>query len=246
MRRVLLITGVVLLALAGCKKPESVPEAVGPDPVPPGQAAAPALAANDAFRMAFGSAPPAARKVEGENGGDFSYSPGKLVPVADGLVALVSTATNAQDCHACSGALAIHYLRREGSAWTLAGSWPEITPGQGFGAAPDWSVRADLAPGVWIAVEAGWTGQGYTCGSVDLIELTPAGAVMRGENLPTHYDNAGAVMDETPAEEEDGTLSRTSDGKFRVTVSGSKTGTVDYELVGGRLVRRGPSVITDC
>ena len=246
MRGFLVGAGVALLALAACKQPE--PAAVGPDAVAPGPASdAPApLSAGEAFRMAFGAAPPAKRKVEGETGGDFSYSPGKVVPVSGALAALVSTATNAQDCHACAGALAVHYFRHADGRWAPAGNWPELVPGQGFGAAPDWSVRADLKPGVWLAVETGWTGQGYSCGAVDLIELTPTGPFVRGSGIPVHYDNAGAVMDEREAQREDGVISRLPDGKFRVTVSGSKTGTVDYEMVGDNLVRRGPNVITDC
>lgn len=248
MHKIVLAASAALLLLAACRQPEAAPEPVGPDPLPPAPAPAAPLTATEAFRLAFGAPPPVKRtaRLPGfDNDQELTYSPGKLVPVGD-QVALVSTATNASDCHACSGALAIHYFRREGTGWALAASAPEIVPGAGFGQPPDWRLRTDLGPARWIETEAGWTGQGYTCTSVDLIELTPHGAVLRGADIPTHYDNAGAAMDESQVERQDGTLSW-ADGRLRVTYAGKRSGVAEYELVGGRFVRRtGHDLFQDC
>lgn len=246
MRATGLIAGAVLLALVGCKKPE--PAAVGPEPLPPATPAPAPLTAAEAFRLAFGAPPPAKRsgKLPGyDNDQDLTYSPGKLIPVGD-QVALVSTAVNASDCHACSGALAIHYFRRDATAWSVSASAPEIVAGNGFGQPPGWRLRTDLGPGQWIQTDFGWTGQGYTCNSVDLIELTPDGPMLRAASIPVHYDNAGAVMDESEAERQDGTLSW-ADGKLRVTYTGKRAGIAEYELVGGKFVRRsGHDLFQDC
>ncbi len=60
-----------------------------------------------------------------------------------------------------------------------------------------------------------------------------------------HYDNAGVVT--TPVVTIDGKLDRGPDGKLRVTFTGSKTGFVDYELVGGKSTRVSPAhLINEC
>lgn len=249
MRR-LLILGAVALALAACGPADGGKSDA--DPSGGKAAAAPsaaetALTTAEAFRMAFGKAAPVARTVSRGEPGDqetLTYTPAKLVPVGD-VVALVSAATNGSDCHACSGALAIHYFKREGSAWRLAGSWPEIVGGNGFGQPPEWRIRTDLGRPAYLVADTGWSGQGYTCGKTDLVELTPEAPLVQATAIPMHYDNAGVGT--TPVVNIDGKLGRGPDGKLRVTFTGSKTGFVDYALVGGKYTRVSPAdLITDC
>ena len=247
--RKLLILGAMALALSACTRAE--PGKANADPRDGKTAAAPpsqtALTAAEAFRLAFGKPAPAARTVaRGEPGNEetLTYTPAKLVPVGD-VMALVSTATNSSDCHACSGALAIHYFKREGSGWALAGSWPEILGGNGFGAPPEWRIRTDLGRPAYLVSETGWSGQGYTCASTDLVELTPQAPLVQATAIPMHYDNAGVGT--IPVVNIDGKLDRGPDGKLRVTFTGSKTGFVDYELVGGKFTRVSPAdLINDC
>ena len=246
MRKGFLIVGAALLALAACKK--AAPEAVGPDPAAASKApSAASLTAAQAFELAFGKAPPAARTVTRPDAGaeeTLTYQPAKLVPVGD-QTALVSLATSSSDCHACSGALAVHYFKRGGDGWTLAGGWPEIVAGNGFGQPPSWRLRSDLGEGrSFIEAEAGWTGQGYTCTKIDLIELTPQGAVLRAENIPC----TGTTREPpSPDRSQDGTLARGPDGKLRVTYTGQKPGAADYDLVGGQYVRvSGHDLFEEC
>jgi hypothetical protein len=240
--RKLLICGAAALMLAACQKPAengaAAPAAAAPQ--------VRALTAAEAFRMAFGAPAPAARKVtrQGDSEETLTYAPARLVPVDGGALALVSTAANASDCHACSGAMAIHYFRRENGAWKLAGSWPEILPGNGFGQPPDWRLRADLGQADYIVAEAGWTGQGYTCTSADIVELTPTAPRVLGEDIPLHYDNEGAG--EPPVVNIDGKLGQGPDGKLRVTFTGSRSGFTDYARVGGKLERVSPNTIDQC
>ena len=245
-----LIAGAVVMALAACTpadggKSDADPRDGKLAATPP--AAATTLTAADAFRMAFGKAAPASRTVaRGEPGNEetLTYTPAKLVPVGE-VMALVSTATNRSDCHACSGALAIHYFRREGAGWKLAGSWPEIVAGNGFGQPPEWRIRTDLGRPAYLVTDTGWSGQGFTCASTDLVELAPAAPLVQATGIPMHYDNAGVGT--TPVVTIDGKLDRGPDGKLRVTFTGSKTGFVDYELVGGKFTRVSPAdLINEC
>jgi hypothetical protein len=65
-----------------------------------------------AFASAFGTAGAASLEVGGRT---INYKPGRLVWLADRAV-LLSPGTAADDCHACTGALAIHYLQPDGEA----------------------------------------------------------------------------------------------------------------------------------
>ena len=223
-----------------------------PAPASSAVASAAPLSADQAFRLAFGGPAPferTARIPDYDNEQQLTYRPAKLVPLEGGLVALVSTATNASDCHACSGALAVHYFKRDAAgAWAVAGSWTELTSGNGFGQPPNWTARTDLGgSGHWLQIDAGWTGQGYTCAFSDLVELMPERPVMRGENIPTHFDNGGAALEESQIVRQQGTIgSGPKSGWVRVSFSGTTTGTVDYEPVGGSLVRRSPNLVNDC
>src|SRR3546814_4993700 len=59
-----------------------------------------------AFATAFGGEGSPVVEVEGER---LRYSPGRLVWIGDRAV-LLSPGENLEKCHACTGALAIHYL----------------------------------------------------------------------------------------------------------------------------------------
>ncbi|MBX7249848.1 MAG: hypothetical protein K1X35_12500 [Caulobacteraceae bacterium] len=251
MRRIMVLAATVL-ALAACQKsankaapPSSDSESVAP-PVAAAPPAPTTLSADEAFRLAFGAPAPVQRSVTRQN--DFeevlSYGSGKLVPLAPDLVALVSTATNASDCHACSGALSVHYLKWDGTAWKRSGAWPELLYGNGFGAAPDWTVRQDLGRPNYLISQVGWTGQGYTCSSADVVYLGPDAPVVMGEGIPLHFDNEG--VGEDPVVSIDGKLGRGPDGKLRVTFNGTRSGFTDYEIVGGKLHRVSENVIDSC
>lgn len=247
MRGLLIIGLVAGLTLSACGEGGAGKPATAPTPAAAPPAAVTPLAAAEAFRMAFGKAAPATRTVpRGEPGNEetLTYAPARLVPVGD-VMALVSTATNSSDCHACSGALAIHYFRREAGSWKLAGSWPEILDGNGFGEPPSWNIRTDLGRPAYLVSDTGWTGQGYTCAQTDLVELTPTAPVVRARGIPMHYDNAGVGT--TPVINIDGRLDQGPDGKLRVTFTGSTRGFVDYALVGETFTRVSPAdLINDC
>lgn len=241
------LAAVAALSLAACERPTEKAEQQTRAPAPAAAPiSAPSLAA--AFELAFGRPAPARRTVaKGEQADTWIYDPARLIPVGERL-ALISTGRHFSDCHVCAGAIAVHYLERgPGGVWAVSGAWPEILYGGGFGQPPEWRLRDDLGHPLVIQAEAGSTGQGYTCASATLVELTASGPVVRADQIPTHYDNQGAVGEGEAATVIDGTIGRGPDGRLRVTYAGTKRAEVDYALRDGRYVAvSGPDDIARC
>ncbi len=231
----------LLTVLAACDRPPARepgrPEAAS--------TAAVQLTEDQAFRLAFGAPAPATRTGVRPEAPDetLTYRPAGLQPLGDGLV-LVSLATSGSDCHVCTGAVAVHYLKPRAAGWAVTSASPELLTGRGFGEPPDWSIRRDLGSSPMLVTEAGYTGQGYTCTTSDLVELTPAGPVLRGEAIVVHQDDAGAVGPEH-ATVSRGKLGMRPDGTLRVDFGAR--GSVDYELRQGRYVAvAGPQALREC
>lgn len=197
------------LLLAACNQPSKVEDKAGRSGAAPAASAAPrAIPAptivkpaalrpgtpaelKAAFRLAFGRDEGAVRKVKSDSGEvEYAYTPAELYWAGDQAI-LVSSGKSA-DCHGCTGALAIHYLRRGPNGLVLTGSWPEIVPGTSWGLAPSWKLRADLTPHPALQTERGGTWQGYTCTWADLIELTPERPIVRLSGLETGYSDSGS------------------------------------------------------
>jgi hypothetical protein len=163
-------------------------------PVAAASDAAPAVdpAAIAAFASAWGGPPPMEHSVV-RNGEPaiLVFSPTALLDLGSDLKALISQGSNKEDCHACSGGLAVHYLARNGTDWRTVGQWFDVAAGNGFGAPPTVVVRQDLFAGPALEAQTGWAGQGCTVSGSQLIELTPSGPVTRVENVPTGADNSG-------------------------------------------------------
>jgi len=246
--RIMLLLAAIAVSAAGCGRVSNPAPSPAPSPAraSPQAVAPPSL--HEAFRLAFGKPAPARRDVarDGEHGETLIYDPAELIPFGGGY-ALVSLGHNLSDCHVCAGAMAIHYLRRGSDGrWTATGAWPEILYGNGFGEPPRWRLRADLGVSAMIQSETGWSGQGYSCGSADLVELAPDGPKLRAEDIPLHYDDAGAVGDDR-ATVVDGEIAQGPHGGLRVTYKGSRAGVVDYALKDGRFSRvAGPADIAAC
>lgn len=155
-------------------------------------ATAPVSDLDRAFTAAFGQGPPAVRVVNRDGAGDMTlrYRPLGLVDLGD-RTALVSGGWT-DSCHACSGSLAVHYLRRDASGFHVIGAWPEIASGASFGEPPQWKVRQDLFPGAVIVTEAGGAWQGCTVLRADLVELTRDRPIVRARNVLLDYGAEGA------------------------------------------------------
>ena len=139
--------------------PAPAANAVAPVPVETGIRTRPEreqLAA--AFRAAFGRDRRATRMVDGAN---VTYTPGGLRWLGDRAV-LVSPGRSDQQCHACSGALAVHYLEAQGDDFRVAGEWLNGGGGADWGAAPEWRFSTELSDQLMLRTDTGGGNRGLS------------------------------------------------------------------------------------
>lgn len=231
-----LIVSLMALAVAACQQPE--PEAAAPasaeaaPPAAPVGPTAPISAAEtvQAFRAAWDRAPPVTRPAPDESGGgSFTFSGGQLTPLGGDRYALVSEGSG-EDAHVSPGALAIHYVTRTANGFQRADVAPLILTGGTFGKAPDWSVRQGLLAGPALLAESGGTWQGYSCSGADVVELTPAGPVLRAEYVKLHYSDASGNPN-SDGGQVDGRFEPGAPGRdFKVRYVGSASALVTWRL----------------
>jgi hypothetical protein len=197
-----------------------------------------------AFAAAFGGASGEA-KVQ-LNGQTMVYRPADLFWIGDRAV-LISPAKSTDDCHACAGTLAVHYLKAAGDRFEVTGSWPDAVSGAGWGAAPKWKLTAAFTSFPAIFEEGGGMGQGYVCSSATITELTPAGPVKSGP-IPLHYDNEGAVTDDAAKVTIDGKIANLrKDVSFDVVYTAAEPFTESWVKRAGRFVLQGGQTrVTQC
>ena len=189
-----------------------------------------------AFAAAFGGAQGQATAVAHDQ--NVVYKPRDLFWIGERAV-LLSDGPSTDDCHACAGALAIHYLRPAGDKFEVTGAWPDAVSGAGWGAAPKWRLTGAYTSFPAVYEEGGGGGQGYNCAVARLIELAPAGPVVSGP-IRLHYDNEGAVTDEAAKVAIDGKIVNVKkDVSFDVAYSGSQTFTESWRKRGARFVPQG-------
>lgn len=202
-----------------------------------------------AFLAAFGHKPPFTMAETGpgfsadwaRSGNHLIYEPSALVDVTPGTVALISKGTLAEfHCHACDGALAVHYLKKEGTGFSLVGAWPAIGGEAGFGESADWSIRTDLENAPVMMTKSGWAGMGCSVTSIGLIALTPDGPIVREEGFVLNSDYDGGVgPDPSTKYNYHGQIMPLETGKrFAVQYSGTRQFRVEY-------VRKGDVYVPD-
>jgi hypothetical protein len=188
-----------------------------------------------AFAAAFGSPLQAKGDV---NGQAVVYRPGTILWIGDRAV-LISPAKATDDCHACAGTLAVHYLKAVGDKFEVTGAWPDLVSGAGWGAAPKWKLTNAFTNFPSIYEEGTGGGQGYVCTTATLIELVPSGPVKSGP-IPLHYDNGGAVTDPRGKTQLDGKFVNVKKGvSFDLAVTGSQTFTETWLKRGDRFEPQG-------
>ncbi|ODU19808.1 MAG: hypothetical protein ABS87_12955 [Sphingomonas sp. SCN 67-18] len=186
-----------------------------------------------AFRTAFKADDNASLAVGDET---FSFRPQSLSWIGDRAVLI--SAGRGDDCHACAGTLAIHYLQPIDGGFTVAGAWPKATMGASFGAPPSWALRTDIAANPVIQAEGGGTFQGYSCAVGQLVELTPNGPVTIADGLTLGYSNAGAAIDGTPVRAFQAKIvAGEKDQNFTLVYQGAERATVTYRHEGATYVR---------
>lgn len=160
-----------------------------------------------------------------------------------GTVLLTST-ERPDDCHACTGYVGVYYLADEGGKYRVTGRWPKALAGWGWGAAPNWKISTAYTSNPAIVAEGAYTGQGYTCTGMNIVELTSKGPV-ESDVISLGMSNEGAVDPETgttmggePLRELTGKIVNVQKGKsLQVEVSGNEAFTETYVMRGGKFVR---------
>lgn len=232
-------------ALAGCQQAPESGNATAPTPsATPSVAGVRALPESEQLKLAFRTAygEDGAAQVRDGDADVINVKPGKLVWVGDTAV-LLSPGANAADCHACSGAVAITYLKPQGGGFAVTGKWPTLVRGTGWGAEPDWTVTDAYTPYPAIYVEAGWSGQGYSCESAIITELKPD-APVQSDPIRLSSSNEGAVDPDSgktlggePLSNLTGTITDVVKGKsLSVKASGTARFVERYDYRGGKFM----------
>lgn len=201
MRTLAILAGAAALMLSACgSEPEAGDEPAVSTGAAEDEVAAPELSGDQANALAFQAAWEAAAPVTASDPrasdedddrwpepveGSFEFREGRVVQLGTNLYALISSGHVEGAGHATPGALAIHYLRREGEGFLRVEVPPMFIAGGSSGAPPTFEIRTDLMPAPTVVIESGFTNQGETCVVTDLVELTPSHPVQRALDIPT-------------------------------------------------------------
>lgn len=179
-----------------------------------------------------------------KDGGERAITkPLKLLHLSFATVLLTSTEIPG-GCHGCSGYVGVYYLIDQNGQLKVTGKWPKALGSWGWGAVPNWKLSNAFTNNPALVAEGGFTGQGYTCSGLNILELTPQGPV-ESDVVNTGMTNAGAVLEETgltsggdPLRSIDGKIVNIVKGRsFDVRVSGDENFVERYAKQGGKFVR---------
>ena len=192
-----------------------------------------------AFEAAFGSRGEAVLAAPADGlDEDVRFAPGRLIWPAFGPV-LISEGKVQDPAHVSAGKIAVHYLKPAGDRFEVARAFPAAVATGSNGQVARWHLNPRFSNWPVIAAEGGGTGQGYTCSSLTLTELRPAGPVEIAE-VPLVYDDRGAKEDGTGRSIEGKILNIVKDHSFDVVYSGSRAfsehyvrGAGGYAVAGG-------------
>ncbi|MEA3015563.1 MAG: hypothetical protein QOI38_285 [Sphingomonadales bacterium] len=176
-----------------------------------------------AFRAAFGG-----RATRAVDEADVTFRPGRLVWIGDKAM-LVSEGTNAEECHACAGHVAIHRLAVAGDGFRVEGEWLSVATDD-YGRPPEWRVTGELTGRPALRVEGGGGNQGIFCNFVSWYDLTGE-SPRQIARVQTGYTNEG----EEGGFELEGRIANLRPGRsFDVVYTGYESFTETYSLRGGR------------
>lgn len=196
------------------------------------------------FSEAFGTPPLAVRKAP-EGGRESAF---RVVPVAAikfGTNYALISESSTDDCHGCFGRLSVHYFTAIGSKYKIAGSWPNLVTGNGWGKPPEWRLRHDLMRNPVLEVRTRFGNQGYNCEWVSLVELAYDRPIIRLPTIVAGYDNTGA-SDDGLGQSTTAVVDPQPGGGFVLRYLGSRPGHVSY-VAGKRGYRpQGPQPLREC
>ncbi len=185
-----------------------------------------------AFAAAFGSEGSATRTIGDET---YTYTPAALEWIGE-KAALLSFGENHDDCHACSGAIGIHYLSPAAQGFQVIGAWPKIMEGPGWGhATNEMSIDRKLSSYPVVRSQVGYTAQGCTSGGILLVELRPEAPSDWGY-IRTVLSDRGPYNDDAVDEVEGNIRHIKKDRSFQVVYSGDMNFSESYVRKGNKFV----------
>lgn len=193
-----------------------------------------------AFAAAFGGN--GARSV-GDN--RYRYQPAGLTWIGDRAV-LVSAGTNPDDCHACAGTLAVHYLAADGDGFRVTGSWLEGGGFADYGRAPDWRFSTELSAQPMLRTEGGGGNQGIFCSQVSYYEFADSGPREVAE-IPVGYSNSSGLGGPDDGAQIEGRIRDIrANQSFEVAYSGTRSFVERWRFPGGRWAPERPTQLPTC
>jgi hypothetical protein len=193
-----------------------------------------------AFAAAFGAN---ASRTVGDT--EYRYTAGGLTWIGDRAI-LISPGTNGQDCHACAGTLAIHYLAAEGDGFRVTGSWLEGGGFDDYGAPPEWRFSSELSGQPMLRTTSGGGNQGIFCSGVSYYELAPAGPRQIAD-VPVGYSNASGLGGPDDGAEIEGAIRDIrSNQSFEVAYSGTRSFVERWLFSGGRWTPERATQLPSC
>jgi hypothetical protein len=172
---------------------EAAENLIQPPPAPDVSTLPPQERLAKAFEATFGR--PGAATVDAPAGASdgaeaVTYKPGRLIDAPFGPV-LISEGEVKDAAHVNGGRISIAYLRAEGDHYAVVRNFPEAVVAGSFGHVAHWSVSPRFSDWPVVATEGGGTWQGYSCSTLTLTELRPAGPAEIA-TIPLVYDDSGA------------------------------------------------------
>lgn len=166
-------------------------------PISKASAAMRALSPEEQLSRAFAAAFPRSLQAKRQGGAVMAYRPGALAWTSDGAV-LVSEGAVSDEGPGGHGVLAVHYLKPEGTAFTVAGANLNAIRGELRGWLSTWVVSTDFGEKPVVVVETFDASGGVACTHTALYELegakpTPLGAFQSG------YDDTSPKGDDPEA-----------------------------------------------
>lgn len=194
-----------------------------------------------AFATAFGSR---TERTVGDN--IYRFQTGGITWIGARAI-LISPGTGSDDCHACAGTLAVHYLVPEGRGFRVAGEWLEGGGFGGYGHSPGWRFSSELSGRPMLRTEGGDGNQGIFCSWITYYEFAEGGP-REIANVPVGYSNASGMGGPDDGVEIEGSIRHIrANQSFEVAYSGSRTFTERWVMRGGRFVpERGESALPTC
>lgn len=192
-----------------------------------------------AFQAAFGGAAQATRTI---GDAQIAFAPGTLRWT--GNRAILISAGVGSDCHACTGALAVHYLEPDGDRFRVTGRWEDAIASGAYGKPPDWSFSTLLSAQPMLRTRMRDGNQGYFCASETFYELGPQGP-RKIADIPIGYDDIGA-RGETGKKIDGQIINAIRDQSFDVVYSGSRRFSEHYVRGAGGYAVAGRSTMETC